>query len=75
MSRGSVEWRGAARRMKAKGVRRTSVVNEQGGLGGGFDDIVDFLAEELAILAGPLNRQQQRQRALMADTSPEPRWP
>lgn len=43
--------------------------------GGGFDDIVDFLAEELAILAGPLNRQQQRQRALMADTSPEPRWP
>ncbi len=68
---------GVARRMKAKAVRRTPVVNEQGGLEGilSFDDIVDFLAEELGTLAGLLNLQQQRQRALMGDTSPEEEIP
>ena len=66
-----------ARTMKIHGVRRVPVVNDAGGLEGiiSSDDIVDLLAEEMANLAGLLQLQQRRQRAVLSQTSPEEEVP
>lgn len=63
--------------MKSHGVRRTPVVNQQGGLEGiiSFDDIIDFLAEQMSDLAGLLQRQQQFQKQALRDTSPDEEIP
>jgi signal-transduction protein with cAMP-binding, CBS, and nucleotidyltransferase domain len=47
-------------RMRSKGVRRLPVVNEDGGLEGilTVDDLIDLLAEELALLAKIADRGQ-----------------
>lgn len=58
--------------MKSNGVRRTPVVNRQGGLEGilAFDDIIDILAEQMMELAQLVQGQQQRQkRTLQGDPS------
>ncbi len=47
-------------RMRSKGIRRLPVVNEDGGLEGilTVDDLIDLLAEELALLAKIADRGQ-----------------
>ncbi len=47
-------------RMRTKGIRRLPVVNEDGGLEGilTVDDLIDLLAEELALLAKIADRGQ-----------------
>lgn len=66
-----------ARTMKTNGVRRTPVINAAGGLEGilSLDDIVDLIAEEMSNLAGLIQRQQQRQRSALTETSPEEEIP
>lgn len=66
-----------AHTMKTHGVRRTPVVNAQGGLEGilSFDDIVDHLAEQMADLAGLVQRQQRHQKEVLTHTSPEEEIP
>ena len=51
-------------RMRAKGVRRVPVVNEQGALAGilSSDDLLEILAGELGELAKLVTREQQRER-------------
>ncbi|MDP1774897.1 MAG: CBS domain-containing protein [Methylobacter sp.] len=51
------------RLMRAKGVRRIPVVNQEGGLAGivSADDILDLLAEEMAELAKVAPREQERE--------------
>jgi len=51
------------RLMRAKGIRRIPVVNQQGGLVGivSADDMLDLLAEEMAELAKVAPREQQRE--------------
>jgi CBS domain-containing protein len=51
------------RLMRAKGIRRIPVVNQEGGLEGivSADDILDLLAEEMAELAKVAPRQQERE--------------
>lgn len=51
------------RLMRAKGIRRIPVINQQGGLAGivSADDILDLLAEEMAELAKVAPREQQRE--------------
>ncbi len=48
-------------RMRSKGIRRLPVVNEDGGLEGilTVDDLIELLAEELALLAGIAGRGQE----------------
>ncbi|MDO9422864.1 MAG: CBS domain-containing protein [Methylobacter sp.] len=49
--------------MRAKGIRRIPIVNEDGGLEGivSADDILDLLAEEVAQLAKVSPREQERE--------------
>jgi len=49
--------------MRAKGIRRIPVVNQEGGLEGivSADDILDLLAEEMAELAKVAPREQERE--------------
>jgi len=51
------------RLMRAKGIRRIPVVNQEGGLEGivSADDILDLLAEEMAELAKVAPREQVRE--------------
>lgn len=51
------------RLMRAKGIRRIPVVNQEGGLEGivSADDILDLLAEEMAELAKVAPREQERE--------------
>ncbi len=51
------------RLMRAKGVRRIPVINQEGGLAGivSADDILDLLAEEMAELAKVAPREQERE--------------
>ena len=51
------------RLMRAKGIRRMPVVNQEGGLEGivSADDILDLLAEEMAELAKVAPREQERE--------------
>ncbi len=51
------------RLMRAKGIRRIPVVNQEGGLVGivSADDILDLLAEEMAELAKVAPREQERE--------------
>ncbi len=51
------------RLMRAKGVRRIPVVNQDGGLAGivSADDMLDLLAEEMAELAKVAPREQERE--------------
>lgn len=51
------------RLMRAKGIRRIPVVNQEGGLAGivSADDILDLLAEEMAELAKVAPREQERE--------------
>lgn len=51
------------RLMRAKGVRRIPVVNQDGGLAGivSADDMLDLLAEEMAELAKVALREQERE--------------
>lgn len=51
------------RLMRAKGIRRIPVINQQGGLAGivSADDMLDLLAEEMAELAKVAPREQQRE--------------
>ncbi len=51
------------RLMRAKGIRRIPVVNQDGGLAGivSADDMLDLLAEEMAELAKVAPREQQRE--------------
>ena len=66
-----------ARQMKVFGVRRMPVVDAKGSLEGilTFDDLVDFLSEEMLTLAALLQRQQERQKAVLTETSPEEEIP
>lgn len=66
-----------AHTMKTHGVRRTPVVNTREGLEGilTFDDIIDYLAEQMTELAGLIQRQQQRQREAIGQASPEEQIP
>jgi CBS domain-containing protein len=52
------------KKMRSFGVRRLPVVNERGDLEGilAFDDLVEFVAEELSDLSGLLAREQKRER-------------
>jgi CBS domain-containing protein len=51
------------RLMRAKGIRRIPVVNQEGGLEGivSADDILDLLAEEMVELAKVAPREQERE--------------
>ena len=51
------------RLMRAKGIRRIPVVNQEGGLEGivSADDILDLLAEEMTELARVVPREQERE--------------
>lgn len=51
------------RLMRAKGIRRIPVINQEGGLEGivSADDILDLLAEEMAELAKVAPREQERE--------------
>lgn len=51
------------RLMRAKGIRRVPVVNQQGGLEGivSADDILDLLAEEMAALAKVAPREREHE--------------
>jgi CBS domain-containing protein len=51
------------RLMRAKGIRRMPVVNQEGGLEGivSADDILDLLAEEMTELAKVVPREQERE--------------
>ena len=51
------------RLMRAKGIRRVPVVNQEGGLEGivSADDMLDLLAEEMAELARVAPREQERE--------------
>ena len=51
------------RLMRAKGIRRIPVVNQEGGLEGivSADDILDLLAEEMTELAKVVPREQERE--------------
>lgn len=63
-----------AHTMKVKGVRRTPVVDRDNSLVGilAFDDIVDYLAEQMSDLAGLVQRQQEGQKsALRESVSPD----
>jgi CBS domain-containing protein len=53
----------AIRLMRAKGIRRIPVVNQEGGLEGivSADDILDLLAEEMTELAKVVPREQERE--------------
>jgi CBS domain-containing protein len=53
----------AIRLMRAKGIRRIPVVNQEGGLEGivSADDILDLLAEEMTELARVVPREQERE--------------
>jgi CBS domain-containing protein len=55
---------GALKRKRSFGVRRLPVVNERGGLEGilAFDDLVEFVAEELSDLSSLLAREQKGER-------------
>ena len=50
--------------MRAKGVRRVPVVDENGGLVGilTLDDLLELLAEELLALAKLVRHEQKRKR-------------
>jgi CBS domain-containing protein len=54
----------ALKKMRSFGVRRLPVVNERGGLEGilAFDDLVEFVAEELSDLSSLLAREQKHER-------------
>jgi len=54
----------ALKKMRSFGVRRLPVVNESGGLEGvlAFDDLVEFVADELSDLSSLLAREQKRER-------------
>ena len=54
----------ALKKMRSFGVRRLPVVNERGGLEGilAFDDLVEFVADELSDLSSLLAREQKRER-------------
>jgi len=49
--------------MRAKGIRRIPIINQEGGLEGivSADDILDLLAEEMAELAKVAPREQERE--------------
>ncbi len=49
--------------MRAKGIRRIPIVNEDGELEGivSADDILDLLAEEMVLLAKVAPREQERE--------------
>jgi len=51
------------RLMRAKGIRRIPIINQEGGLEGivSADDILDLLAEEMAELAKVAPREQERE--------------
>lgn len=53
----------ALKTMRANGIRRMPVVNDEGGLEGilAFDDLLEFLSEELADLAALVSREQRRE--------------
>lgn len=55
----------ALRRMRVRGVRRLPVVRVDGTLAGllTFDDVVDWLAEELTELARLMKNERRRERA------------
>jgi CBS domain-containing protein len=54
----------ALKKMRSFGVRRLPVVNERGGLEGilSFDDLVEFVADELSDLSSLLAREQKHER-------------
>ena len=54
----------ALKKMRSFGVRRLPVVNERGGLEGilAFDDLVEFVADELSDLSSLLAPEQKRER-------------
>lgn len=53
----------ALKKMRAHGIRRMPVVNDQGALQGivAFDDLLEFLSEELADLAVLLTRERRKE--------------
>jgi CBS domain-containing protein len=55
------------KRMRAKGVRRVPVVNQEGGLEGILtaDDVIDLVAEQLKDLTGLTKRQLNEERELI----------
>lgn len=63
----------AFKRMRSYGVRRLPVVNDDDGLEGivAFDDVLEFLAEQIADMATLLSREQRRERE-REDMSPVP---
>jgi CBS domain-containing protein len=52
------------KRMRSFGVRRIPIVNSEGGLEGliAFDDLIEYLAEEVNDLAALLSREQHREK-------------
>ena len=54
----------ALKRMRSCGIRRLPVVNDDEGLEGiiAFDDVLEFLAEQIEDLATLLSREQRRER-------------
>lgn len=57
---------GALERMRARGVRRLIVVDDRGVLQGilAYDDIVEWMAEQLSELAKLVTNEQRRERGL-----------
>lgn len=53
----------ALKRMRANGVRRMPVVNEEGALQGiiAFDDVLELLSDELSELSALVSREQRRE--------------
>ncbi len=62
-------------RMRGHGVRRLPVVDANGLLQGliTFDDLVDYIAEELSRMAAILRRQHDKERALRPSLAPSSR--
>jgi CBS domain-containing protein len=56
--------RDVIKKMRSFGIRRLPVVNDRGGLEGilSFDDLIDFVAEELSDLSFLVAREQKRER-------------
>jgi len=63
----------AIKRMRSCGIRRLPVINDDDGLEGiiAFDDVLEFLAEQIEDLATLLSREQLRERD-REDMSPVP---
>jgi CBS domain-containing protein len=58
----------ALKRMRQHGVRRIPVVTDQGYLAGilAFDDLIDYMTQELEDVAGLIGREQEQEREVKA---------